>query len=125
MTIYPSWAGQIALLGAEKNTITTEYSDFADGFSKKLAAKFLERFDINKKAINLKPYKQSPYIPIYNLEPVKFETSKTYIKTNLANNFNYLSKSPAGAPILFVHKLNSNFSLIMDYQCPNNLIIKN
>lgn len=43
--------------------------------------------DINKHAINLKPFKQPPYRSIYSLGLVKLETVMIYIKANLANGF--------------------------------------
>ena len=75
--------------------------------------------------IELEKGKQPLYRPIYSLEPVEFETFKTYIKTNLANGFIKTSKLPASAPILFVCKPNSSFCLYVDYQKLNNLMIKN
>ena len=56
---------------------------------------------------------------------MELETLKTYIETNLANDFLQPLKSPAGAPILFICKSNSNFRLCVDYQGLNNLTIEN
>lgn len=53
MTIYPIWKTQIALLLAKNMAIPTEYLDYIDVFSKKLAVELLERFDINKHLIDL------------------------------------------------------------------------
>ena len=53
------------------------------------------------------------------------ETLKTYIKTNLANGFIRLSKSPAGAPILFDKKPDGSLRLCVDYRGLNNITIKN
>ena len=125
MTIYPAWKTQIALLLAKKITVPAEYSDFADVFSKKLAEMFLKHIGINKHAIKLEDGKQLFYRPIYSLGPVELKTLKTYIKNNLANGFIQPSKSPAGAPILFVCKPNSSFWLRVDYQDLNNMTIKN
>ena len=81
--------------------------------------------DINKHAIDLEPGKQPPYGPIYSLGPVELETLKIYIKTNLANGFIRPSKSPVGAPILLVRKLDGSLRLCVDYRGLNNLTIKN
>ena len=102
-----------------------KYLDFADVFSKESAEVLPKRIGINKHAIELEDGKQSPYKPIYSLGPVELETLKTYIKTNLANGFIWPLKSPAGAPILFVCKLDGSLWLCVDYQGLNNLIIKN
>lgn len=109
----------------EKVTVPAEYSDFADVFSKKSAAVLPERTDLNKHAIELREGKQPPYGPIYSLGPVELETLKTYIETNLANGFIRPSKSPAGAPILFVRKPDGSLRLCVDYRGLNNLTIKN
>ena len=53
------------------------------------------------------------------------ETLKTYIETNLANGFIRLSKSPAGAPILFDRKPDGSLRLCVDYRGLNNITIKN
>ena len=50
---------------------------------------------------------------------------KTYIKANLASGFIRPSKSPAGAPILFVRKKDDSLSLCINYKELNNLTIKN
>ena len=80
---------------------------------------------INKHAIKLEENKQPPFGLIYNLELVELETLKTYIKTNLANNFIWLFKSSTRAPILFNKKPDRSFHLYVNYWGLNNLIIKN
>ena len=80
---------------------------------------------MNEHAIELEEGKQPPFGPIYSLGPVELETLKTYIKTNLANNFIWPSKSPAGAPILFNRKPNGILRLYVDYRGLNNITIKN
>ena len=125
--IHPSSRAQIAALVANKAhiSISTDYSDFADVFSPKLASKLLEHTGINDHAIKLVDNWQPPYGLIYSLGPVELETLKTYIETNLKNGFIKPSKSPAGAPILFDKKPNKSFQLCVDYWRLNNLTIKN
>ena len=82
--------------------VPIEYTDYADVFSPEAAAELPEHTDFNDHAIDLEEGKQPPYGPIYSLGPVELETLKTYIETNLANGFIRPSKSPAGAPILFI-----------------------
>ena len=71
--------------------------------------------NINEQTIKLQSNKQLVYKPIYSLSPVELEIFKTYIKTNLTNDFIWPSKSPAGIFIFFVQKLNSGFWLYIDY----------
>ena len=84
-----------------------------------------ENTGINEHVIKLQDGKQPPYGPIYSLEPVELETLKPYIETHLKTRFIQPSKSPAGAPILFDKKRDSNLRLCVDYQSLNNLTIKN
>ena len=63
---------QIAALVANEapTFIPTEYFDFADIFSLKLALELLEYTRINDHAIELVDHQQPLYGPIYSLEPV-------------------------------------------------------
>ena len=125
ISIQPARKAQLALLLTEKVTVQTKYSDIADVFSEKSAKVLLERTGTNEHAIKLEEGKQLPYGPIFSLRPVEPKTFKTFIKTNLANSFIRVSKSPAGTPILFVCKLNGSLRLCVDYQGLNDFIIKN
>ena len=125
MAIYPAKKAQITLLVAKKVKIATKYSDFLDVFPEEKVLILPEITKLNQHAIKLQKGQQLPYRPIYSLGPVKLETLKTYIKTNLANGFIWPSKSPAGTPILFVGKPDGSFRLYVDYRGLNNLTIKN
>ena len=115
MSIHLARKAQLALLLAEKVTVSAEYSDFADVFLEKSANVLPEQTRANEHIIELEEGKQLLYGPIYSLGPVKFKTFKTYIETNLANSFIQVSKSPAGAPMLLVRKPDSSFRLCVDY----------
>ena len=125
MTIHPTKEAQLALLLAEKVTVPTEYSDFADVFLEKSANVFPKRIGANEHAIELEKGKQPPYGPIYSLGLVELQILKTYIRTNLSNSFIRASKSPAGAWILFVRKPDGSLRLCVNYQELNNLTIRN
>ena len=56
---------------------------------------------------------------------MELERLKTYIKTNLANDFIRPSKSPSGAPILFDRKPDRSLYFCIDYWGFNNITIKN
>ena len=115
ITIYLARKAQIALLLAKKVTIYAKYSDSADVFLEELANILPEQTKVNEHAVKLEEGKQLPYRPIYNLGPFEFKILKTYIKTNLANSFIQAVKSIASALILFVHKLDGNFCLCVNY----------
>ena len=55
LDIHPFWRAQIALLNLDKalTSVLPKYADFADVFSKNVAAKLLEHTAINDHAINL------------------------------------------------------------------------
>ena len=125
MTIHSARKAQLALLLAEEVTMPIEYSDFADVFSEKSADVLLEQNGVNEHVIELEEGKQPPYEPIYIPGPFELKTVKTYIETNLVNSFIRALKSPAGALILFVSKLDSSLCLCVNYQGFNNLTIKN
>ena len=67
--------------------IPAKYSDYNNVFSADNAAKLSENTGINKHVNKLEESKQPPFGPIYNLGPIEFETLKSYIEINLANNF--------------------------------------
>ena len=113
--IHPAKKAQITSLLTEKVIILAEYLDFANVFSKISAKVLQEQTGVNEDAIKLENNKQSPYRPIYSLGFVELKTLKTYIKINLTNGFIRLSKSPAGALILFVQKPNSSLCLCVNY----------
>ena len=105
--------------------VPVEYSDYSDVFSTENAAELSENTGINEHAIKLEDGKQPSFGPIYSLGLLELETLKTYIETNLANGFIWLSKSPAGAPILFDWKPDGSLRLCMDYRGLHNITIKN
>ena len=125
ISIYPSCQAQVATLTSEETRIPAEYSDFSNVFSSDSAAELLEHTRINNHLINLLDNKQPLYGLIYSLGPMELETLKTYIEANLASGFIRPSKSPTGAPILFVRKKDSSLRLCIDYRGLNNLTIKN
>ena len=63
------------------------YFDYSNVFSTENATKLLEHIGINDHAIKLQKGKQPLFGPIYSLGPIKLETLKTSIETNLANGF--------------------------------------
>ncbi len=126
-SIHHFQAAQIAALQWDKalTKIPAKYSDYADIFSSDLAIKPPKNTGMNEHAIELIKEKQSPYGPIYALNPVELVTLKTYIETYLKTGFIPPFKSPAVASILFDKKLDGGLCLCIDYQSLNNLTIKN
>ena len=127
MLVYSKKQAQIKTLIFDKafTKVLMEYSNYSNVFLIEYVAKLSENTRMNKHAIKLEKNKQSPFGPIYSLEPIELETLKTYIKINLANGFIWPFKSFARAPILFNRKPNRSFCLCIDYQGFNNITIKN
>ena len=89
------------------------------------AAKLLENIRMNKYTIELEKSMQPPFGPIYSLGSFELETLKTYIETNLANNFICHCKFRIGALILLDMKPDKSLRLCVDYWGLNNITIKN
>lgn len=118
---------QIAFLKQNKASteVLPKYLDFADIFLEKKILMLPKQKNFNKHVIKFKSNKQPFYKPIYSVRLIKFKTLKVYIKIYLKPGFIQLFKLFIGTSILFDIKLNSNFSLCINYNSLNNFIIKN
>lgn len=125
MTIDLVRKAKIFFLLIEKVTILAKYSYFVAVFMKKLAEILLNYIRANEYKIKLKKGKYLFYGYIYRLEPVEFMILKTYIKTNLVNNFIRPTKLLIQAFIFFLQKSNNNFCLYINSCKLNNSTIKN
>ena len=127
MLVYSKKQAQVKALLFDKalTEVLVEHFDYSDVFSAEYIAELPKNIRLNEYAIKLEEDKQLFFGPMYNLEPIKLEILKTYIKTNLANNFIWPFKSPAKAFILFNKKPNKSFRLYIDYWSLNNIIMKN
>ena len=106
-------------------TIQPKYSNYNNDFSAENVTELSKHTKMNNHTIKLEEDKQSPFGPIYSLEPVELETLKIYIKTKLANGFIRPSISLARALILFDRKLDRSLCFCMDKRGLNNITIKN
>jgi hypothetical protein len=76
-------------------------------------------------AIDLEPGKQPPWGPVYSLSEVELKVLREYLEKMLRLGKIRPSKSPAGAPILFVKKKDGSLRLCVDYRGLNRVSIKN
>jgi hypothetical protein len=76
-------------------------------------------------AIDLQPDAKAPWGPIYALSTAELRTVREYLDENLAKGAIRPSKSPAGAPILFVKKKDGSLRPCVDYRGLNEVTIKN
>ena len=101
-----------------------EYSNFNNVFLAKNIVELLKNTEINKNIIKLEKNKQPLLKLIYSLGIIELKIWKTYIITNLANDFIHLSKFFARVIILFDKKPDKSLYLFVNYWDLNNLIIK-
>ena len=107
-----------------ESTIPDKYSAFSDIFSKE-KAEILPQHRKYDCSIDIKDGEHPPFGPIYNLTPPELKALREYIDENLAKGFIRHSKSPAGAPILFVKKKDGSLRLCVDYRGLNAITVKN
>ena len=118
--------GAIAVEPCEENTesIPDCYRKFYHLFSEKTAAKLPPHRNFDH-AIDITEGKQPPFGPIYSLSQKELEVLREYLDKMIAQGKIQPSKSPAGAPILFVPNPNGKLRLCVDYRGLNDVTIKN
>ena len=95
--------------------ILIKYSNYSNIFLIKNIIDFFEYIKINDYIIKLEKSKQLFFKLIYNLGLIKLKMLKTYIKTNLVNNFIQSFKTLVKIFIFFNQKLNKSFYFYIDY----------
>jgi hypothetical protein len=75
--------------------------------------------------IDLEEGSQPLFGPIYNFLQDEFLKLQKYIDENIKKGFIQHSKSPTGAPILFVKKKDGSLCMYVNYCGLNQLTIKN
>ena len=76
-------------------------------------------------AIDLIEGQMPPFGPLYNLSEAELATLRVYLEKYLKRGWIRHSKSPAGAPILFVKKKDGTLRLCVDYRGLNSITVKN
>jgi hypothetical protein len=80
-----------------------KYKDFADVFEKNKVDQLPEHRPYDY-PIDLEEGHSPPFGPMYGLSEPELQALRDYLTENLTKGFVQHSKSPAGAPILFVKK---------------------
>jgi len=108
----------------EPTKLPTEYEEYRDVFEKKNTDTLPQHrpYDCG---IELQEGAQPPFAPIYSLSQNELAALRDYLDENLTKNFIRHSKSPAGAPILFVKKKDGSLRMCVDYRGLNKVTIKN
>jgi transposase InsO family protein len=108
-----------------KNQLPAQLLNYKDVFSAEKAATLAPNREGVDLAIDIQEGKEPPYGPLYPLSQKELEALREYLQENLDKGFIRLSKSPAGAPILFVPKKDGSLRLCVDYRGLNSVTIKN
>jgi hypothetical protein len=101
-----------------------KYKDFANVFEKNKADQLPEHCPYDC-PINLEEGHSPPFGLFYGLSEPELQALHDYFTENLAKGFVQHSKSPAGAPILFVKKKDGSLRLCVDYHGLNKITKKN
>src|SRR5215468_3274390 len=104
-------------------SVPEEYHDFADVFSKKRASTLAEHRPYNLK-ISIDDGQTPPIGPIYSLSATELQALREFIDENLAIGFIRPTRSPHGAPVLFVKKKDGSLRLCVDYRGLNKITRK-
>ena len=104
--------------------ILPELEAYLDVFDHEKAGT-LPRTKLSDHAIKTKEGKTPPYRPIYPLSRTELKELWAYLMDNIKKKRIRPSKSPTGAPILFVLKKDGGLCLCVDYRGLNRIIIKN
>jgi hypothetical protein len=123
-TTFTIYATPIADLVKGPEALPTGYKEYQDVFEKKNVNLF-PQYRPYDCTIDLQEGTQLPFGPIYNLSQNEFVALQEYLDENLAKNFIWHSKSPAGAPILFLKKKNGSLRMCIDYHGVKKITIKN
>ena len=95
--------------------VPEEYHDFADVFSKTKAGVLADHRSYDLK-ITLKEGASPPLRPIYLLSQEELLALCKFIDENTAMGFIHPSRSPHGAPILFIRKKDGSLRLFCDFR---------
>jgi len=112
----------------EHNKYDSIINKFYRGLSKIFEKREADRLPPHRMydiSIDLIPGSQLYFGPIYSLTVTELKALKEYIEENIRKGFIRKSKSPAGAPILFVKKHDGTLRLCVDYRRLNAITIRN
>ena len=107
-----------------REIVPHHYHKFFHLFGGQIATRLPEHRDYDH-AIEITPNAKVPFGPIYPLSEPQKEAVREYLDCIISQGKIQPSKSPAGAPILFVPKQNGKLRLCVDYRGLNNVTVKN
>ena len=75
--------------------------------------------------IDIIPGSSTPSLATYRMSPTELDELKKQLNDLLSHGFIRVSKSPYGAPVLFVKKKDGSIRMCIDYRALNKITIKN
>ena len=111
------------VLHEDMKLVPAKYHDFADVFDKVKASRLAPHRTSDLK-LDTEPGANPPLGPIYSLSPVELATLREYLDELLSAGFIRPSKSPFGAPVLFIKKKDGSLRLCIDYRGLNAITRK-
>ena len=103
--------------------VPKEYHDFADVFSKAKADTLPPHRPYDLK-INLEEGATPPQPPLYLLSSSKLSTLREFVDEHLNTGFIWPTRSPHGAPMLFIKKKDGTLRLCVDFRSLNRITKK-
>jgi hypothetical protein len=122
--LYVCTVGPVRPQGDRSGALPSEFKDYEDVFSKE-KAEALPAHGPQDLQIELIQGMEPPFRPLYNMSEAELVVLRQYIQKYLQRGWIRASRSPAGAPILFVKKSDGSLRLCVDYRGLNAVTIKN
>lgn len=104
----------------DMSSVPQEYHDYADVFSKKKADTLAPHRPYDLK-IELEDDGKPPFGPIYSVSPSELSALREFIDEHINIGFIRPSRSPHGAPVLFVRKKDGSLRLCVDFRALNKI----
>ncbi|TKA33188.1 hypothetical protein B0A50_00741 [Salinomyces thailandicus] len=120
----PSQAFHTLVAAISDEELPEWYEPYDDVFDGELAGALAQHSE-HDHAIDLEANTAPPHLPIYNLSGRELDVLREYLDKALEKGWIRPSKSPAGAPILFVPKADGSLRLYIDYRGLNKITVKN
>lgn len=98
--------------------------EFRDVFPSDLPSGLPPRRDVDHR-IELVPGSTPPSRPTYRMSPKELDELKKQLQDLIEHQFIQPSKSPYGAPVLFVKKKDGSIRMCIDYRALNKITVKN
>jgi hypothetical protein len=122
--LYICTVASLSYVETASGKVPQPYQRFAKRFGEEQARE-LPVHSLDDLAIEIMEGKQPPFGPLYNLSGPELEALRHYLHEYQSRGWIRHSRSPAGAPILFVKKPNGTLRLCVDYRGLNAITIKN